>query len=249
MQAWEEEYLAGNLDEIQSQFFESKPSEELYLISEDPWSVNNLAGDPAYEEDLQRLRNANSEWIRDINDLGFIPEGILDDIRGDRPLYNAVRKDNVPIEEIIETAEIASHQPENSIGELADRLDHSDPSVRFWAAMGLAISGDSASEYASDLLERRNDPSGTVQVAIAEALLAAGETSEAMALIEEALADSNGHVKLRAVNLIETLDESLITDDIRNTIHRFADEMENDEAAAAGYVFRASERLVEKLEL
>lgn len=249
MQVWEEEYRAGNLNEIQSQFFEPKPAEELYLISEDPWSVNNLADDPAYEDDLERLREANSEWIREINDLGFIPEGILDDVRGEQPLYDAVREDNIPIHEIIETAELASYQPENNMEELAGRLDHSEPSVRFWAAMGIAISGNSASEYASELLERRDDSSGTVQVAIAEALIVAGERSEAIELIEETLADPDGHVKLRAVNLIETLDESLITDDIRNTVRQFVDEMENDEAAAAGYVFRASERLVEKLEL
>lgn len=249
MQVWEEEYQAGNLNEIQSQFFESKPAEELYLISEDPWSVNNLADDPAYEEDLQRLHKANSEWIREIKDLGFIPEGILDDVRGNRPLYNAVREDNVPIAEIIETAEMASFEPESNLEELVSRLHHSDSSVRFWAAMGLAISGEHADEYATELLERKDDPSGTVQVAVAEALLAAGETSAAMELIVEALAEPDGHVKLRALNLIETLDESLITDDIKNTICRFVDEFENQEAAAAGYVFRASERLVDKLGL
>lgn len=249
MQVWEEEYRAGNLNEIQSKFFEPKPAEELYLISEDPWSVNNLADDSAYEEDLQRLREANSEWIRDINDLGFIPEGILDDVRGERPLFDAVREDNVPMNEIIETAEMASRQPENNMDQLVSRLDHSEPSVRFWAAMGLAVSGESASEYASELLERRDDPSGTVQVAVAEALLAAGETFDAMELIKETLTNPDGHVKLRAVNLVETIDESLITDDIRKKIRQFVDEMENDEAAAAGYVFRASERLVEKLGL
>lgn len=249
MQSWEEEYQKGNLNEIQRQFFEPKPAEELYLISKDPWSVHNLADDATYQEDLLRLRKANSEWIREISDLGFIPEGILDDVRGDRPLYNAVRGDNVPIEEIIETAEMASHQQGKHIEVLVSRLAYSDPSVRFWAAMGLAISGDLAGEYESDLLEMRNDPSGVVQVAVAEALLAAGETSASMELIVETLADPDGHAKLRAVNLTETLDESLITDDIKNTIRRFADEFENQEAAAAGYVFRASERLVEKLNI
>lgn len=57
------------------------------------------------------------------------------------------------------------------------------------------------------------------------------------------------HVKLQALNLIETLDENLITDDIKNAIRRLVDEFKNQEAAAAGYVFRASERLVDKLEL
>jgi arylsulfatase A-like enzyme len=249
MQVWEQEYQAGTLNDIQSQFFEAKPAEELYLISEDPWSVNNLANDPAYQEDLQRLREGNSEWIREIKDLGFIPEGILDDVRGDWPLYNAVRDDNVPVELIIETAEMASYQPENNMEELVSRLNHANPSVRFWAAIGLAISGDMAGEFEAELLESRDDPSGVVKVAVAEALLAAGETSAAMGLIEETLADPDGHVKLRALNLIETLSENLITDDIKNTIRRFVDEFENQEAAAAGYVFRASERLVDKLGL
>jgi len=249
MQVWEKEYRAGKLNAIQSQFFEPKPSEELYLISEDPYSVNNLADDPAYQNDLERLRQVNSEWVRKIKDLGFIPEGILDDVRGDRPLYKAVREDNVPIEQIIETAELASHQPENSKEELVSRLEHDDPSVRFWAAMGIAISGDLAREYSSEILEMRDDPSGEVRAAVAEALLAAGKTSDAMELIEETLANPDGHVKLRALNLIETLDENLITEEIKNTIRMFADEFENDEAAAAGYIFRASERLIDKLGL
>ena len=79
--------------------------------------------------------------------------------------------------------------------------------------------------------------------------LTADETSEAMELIEETLADPDNHVKLRALNLIETLDESLVTEEVKNTIRRFEDEFENQEAAAAGYIFLASERLVDKLGL
>jgi arylsulfatase A-like enzyme len=249
MQVWEEEYRAGNLNAIQSQFFEPKPAEELYLISEDPWSVNNLANDPAYTDDLERLREANLEWVRDIRDLGFIPEGITDEIRGERPLYDTVREKNIPMNDIIETAEMASLQPYNHLDELAARLDHSDPSVRFWAAMGFAISGDAVSEYASNLLNKRDDPSGVVQVAVAEALLVAGETSEALNLIEKTLDHPDGHVKLRALNLVETLDDDLVTEEIKRTIRRFSEEYENQEAAAAGYIFRASERLVDKLGL
>jgi len=249
MQVWEEEYLAGNLNAIQRQFFEPKPAEELYLISEDPWSVNNLADDPAYASDLNRLRRANSDWVRGIRDLGFIPEGISDEIRGEQPLYDAVREKNTPMNDIIETAELASLQPENHLDELAARLDHSDPSVRFWAAMGFAISGNAASEYASSLLSKRDDPSGVVQAAVAEALLVAGETTESLNIIEKTLNHPDGHVKLRALNLVETLDDDLITEEIKRTIRRFSEEFENQEAAAAGYIFRASERLVDKLGL
>ncbi|MEX0647245.1 MAG: sulfatase-like hydrolase/transferase [Balneolaceae bacterium] len=249
MQSWEEEHKKGNLNEIQRQFFEPKPSEELYLISDDPYSVNNLADDPAYTEDLGRLRDANSEWTREIKDLGFIPEGLLDGLRGNRSLYEAVREDNIPVEVIIETAELASLGVEKNLEILAERLNHSDPTVRFWAAMGFAIAGDHAKDYEEQLLERADDSEGVVRVIIAEALFGLNQTARAMELTEEALNHPDGHVNLRALNLIEALDPEPLTENIKNRIRYFADEYENQEAAAAGYVLRASERLVENLKL
>lgn len=242
MQVWEEEYQNGNLNEIQGQFFEPKPAEELYLISEDPWSVNNLADDPNYQEDLQRLRKANYEWVRDITDLGFIPEGILDNLRGERTLYEAVREDGIPIEEIIETAEMASLGKQESVEQLAERLDHHDPSVRFWAAMGLAIGHDHATGYEDQLMAQADDPSGVVRVAVAEALYALENQAAASEIIEEALQDRDDHVKLRALNLLEAIDHSLspeLTDIIKSLIEQYegTDRMGN-------YIFRTSDKLL-----
>jgi uncharacterized sulfatase len=52
----------------------TKPEEELYDLLADPHETNNLAIDPAYAEDLQRLRDALDRWQEEYPDLGMIPE-------------------------------------------------------------------------------------------------------------------------------------------------------------------------------
>ena len=47
MRSWEQAFLAGECNEVQSAFWKTKPSEELYDTENDPWEVNNLAADPA----------------------------------------------------------------------------------------------------------------------------------------------------------------------------------------------------------
>lgn len=52
-----------DLDEVQSRWFaSSRPAEELYDIAADPHETTNLADDPAYEDDLDRLREALDDW-------------------------------------------------------------------------------------------------------------------------------------------------------------------------------------------
>jgi arylsulfatase A-like enzyme len=243
MQSWEEEYKNGKLNDIQQEFFKPKPAEELYNLAEDPYTVHNLADDPAYEDDLKRMREVNAQWIRDIRDLGFIPEGILDNLRGERSLFEAVREDGIPIEEIIETAEMASFGEQQNVEQLAERLDHDDPSVRFWAAMGLAIAREHASGYEEQLKQQADDPSGVVRVAVAEALYALGQQTEAFEIIEEALQDNDDHVKLRALNLLEAIDPTL-SSRLSGIIQSLVYEYEGTDGTG-NYLFRASEKLLE----
>ena len=66
---------AGELNEIQSQWFRSsKPEEELFDTWTDPHELNNLADDPAHAERLAEFRQALQEWMDDSGDMGFIPE-------------------------------------------------------------------------------------------------------------------------------------------------------------------------------
>jgi hypothetical protein len=65
----------NKLDSVQELWFrDTKPVEELYDTSEDPFEVNNLATDINFQEKLSELRKAHEEWIEKYGDLGGIPE-------------------------------------------------------------------------------------------------------------------------------------------------------------------------------
>ena len=64
----------GKLNEVQGRWFTNKPVEELYDTETDPFETKNLANDPAYNEELKRLRVALNSWLRDTRDKGFMSE-------------------------------------------------------------------------------------------------------------------------------------------------------------------------------
>jgi uncharacterized sulfatase len=75
-------HAEGKLQGPQRQFFEpTKPVEELYDTAADPHEVNNLAGDPKYKDVLERMRQVFSDWYRAREDIGLIPEPILDELK------------------------------------------------------------------------------------------------------------------------------------------------------------------------
>jgi N-sulfoglucosamine sulfohydrolase len=61
-------YLAGELNEAQALWFQAPGEEQLYDIGEDPFEINNLAGNPAYTAELIRLRNALGERLAELGD-------------------------------------------------------------------------------------------------------------------------------------------------------------------------------------
>ena len=75
MQEWRRLHAEGKLDATQSLFMaDQKPREELYDCDVDPHEVNNLAEDPKYADELNRLRGAHEQWIGVVRDYGFLPE-------------------------------------------------------------------------------------------------------------------------------------------------------------------------------
>jgi len=75
MHLWRKEFRAGRLNSIQAQYFETpSPEEELYLLSEDPHEIDNLAHRDAYQAELQSLRNAMDNWIKKTGDLSSMSE-------------------------------------------------------------------------------------------------------------------------------------------------------------------------------
>ena len=68
-------YLAGELAGPQLLMFQNKrPVEEFYDTQGDPYETNNLAESPECRDDLDRMREALDSWIREVGDMGEIPE-------------------------------------------------------------------------------------------------------------------------------------------------------------------------------
>ena len=79
MQDLREMHKADKLNEAQGKFFQyPKPVEELYDLENDPHNINNLAKNSNYEDELEKLRSRHLEWMKEINDVGLIPEPEFD---------------------------------------------------------------------------------------------------------------------------------------------------------------------------
>ena len=65
----------GTLNATQGAYFKApRPAEELYDTVDDPWEVNNLAGNSKHAEALARLRGAVDGWLDSVGDMGEMSE-------------------------------------------------------------------------------------------------------------------------------------------------------------------------------
>lgn len=63
------------LDPAQDRFMsDDRPAEELYNLKEDPYELNNLAGNPQYKEVLTEYAGVLTDWIAETGDMGQYPE-------------------------------------------------------------------------------------------------------------------------------------------------------------------------------
>ncbi|WP_420146834.1 sulfatase-like hydrolase/transferase [Spirosoma sp.] len=212
IRSWEAEYKAGRLNEIQSRFWQPKPTEELYDVAADPDNIHNLATDPRYAKELLRLRQANEQWLRQSTDVGFIPEAILSKIASQTPLYDYAKQGKYNTTRIIETATLASSRNSADAGEIIRRLADTDPVVRYWAATGCTVLKPASAK--ASLQKLLSDPEAAVRIAAAEALYQLGEKDEPINVLKHALTDASRPVRLQALSALQTFgkDASSVTD-------------------------------------
>ena len=207
MPSWENAYLAGDCDEIQGIFWNTKPSEELYDTENDPWEVNNLAADPEYQDVLKRMRRANTEWMLDTKDAGFIPEADMTRRAGELTRYDYMRSGDVPLKKLIDAAEIASEVDLKNQDILLKYLKDEDSGIRYWGATGLLILGDGAVASKDALIKALSDESPNVVVVAAEALYKMGVKKQAVEALIKILEIPEDKAQFHALNAIKYTDE------------------------------------------
>lgn len=133
--AWDEYVMSGKNNHPEwAQTFGHHEAEMLFDLANDPFELNDLSRQPAYAKQLERFRQAMKNHVRSTQDLGFF----LPSSRQGVNLYNKVRQDNYPMEQLYRAAELAGTAATSDVAELERGLTNKLPDIRFWSVAGLA---------------------------------------------------------------------------------------------------------------
>jgi len=195
-------YKAGKLNELQSRFYQAtRPTEELYDLENDPMELNNLAEDSDYKKQLLKMRKALYRWMKESNDLGLIPEPILEDLGkkyGNK--YTAIKQAEMAdihkrLIHIIEAGE------NRNIPALMEASISEDPCERYWAATWLGVNKEKTAKV--KLVGLTGDTNPAVRVAAILALSKIDNTFNPIPALGKELENENLLVGMYAINAIE----------------------------------------------
>jgi uncharacterized sulfatase len=217
---WREWFDSGRTNAAQSIFWQvPKAPEELYDLESDPDEVHNLASSPAHQQVLARLREALRQHMRQIRDVGLLPEGEMHARAAGGSPYDMARDEaRYPLPRILETAELASALEPTTTPQLVAALQDADSAVRYWGALGLLMRGNAGVAAGQPgLLAALRDPSPYVQIVAAEALARYGPAEhrpQAMAVLGRLAPRDQNNVfvsmdALRAIDAVGTPARSL----------------------------------------
>lgn len=203
---WLAMYKAGELNAVQSQFFEPRTAEALYDIESDPHETNNLAGDPKHAVVLKDLRRRLTEKVKSISDLSFLPEpAMLSEALSNPVQYGQDNKERIA--KLIDTADLSLLDFRDAKGRISEALKSDDPWVRYWGAIVLSSFGKEASSFvgvAKKLV--RSDDDNLVRMRAAEflALIGAAKPQKAIyASLKRAETEVEANLILNTVTLLQ----------------------------------------------
>lgn len=154
----------------------ARPAEELYDLQSDPFEVHNLANDPKYRSELDRLHAALVDHMLQSRDLDLLPELEIWRLcaEGEAPysLAQSGKVSEARLKRLIQAAELIRRPPPDAEKEFLNRLDDSDAAVRWWAVQGLICLHRENSAAVLPTLTRRaaEDDALAVRLAAAKAL-------------------------------------------------------------------------------
>ena len=214
---------AGSLTPMQQRllFSHTRPAEELYDVTADPYETNNLANDSSYKKSLDQMRELLDDHIIRTRDAGFIPEPRIAEISGteERTIHEfCAAPDDYPLSEIVELANLAIRKESKGIARLRTELRNRNSILRCWATVGLRMLGTEAASAEEDVIEALNDKDASVRIGAAMALAAIGRKGRAgRFLLKEALdADDDAHA-LWALDGIKFLDSPDLVADLNES--------------------------------
>ncbi|MEZ5070745.1 MAG: sulfatase [Bacteroidales bacterium] len=237
--AWMEAFETGETNEVQSRAFRTKAVEELYDTEHDYWETNNLAGDPAYQDVLERMRKALDDWRLEIMDGGVIPETEYTALAGEASLYDYVRSEECPFGELITASNLAVLGGPVDLPAYVAYLKHENSAMRYWGATGLLLLEEHAAVAVEELKFASLDEAGAVAAIAAEALYRLGERDAATRAYAHIFEDGehyeliDRYFALGSIDALGAVDPGLV-DVVRNLSQRLEAEMANRPRAWQG---------------
>ena len=213
---WERLFREGKLNAAQSQFWQTKPVEELYDLKSDRDEVVNLAqtAPDKYRDQLARMRAALDQWEKRIKDVGLLSEWeIHARSKGSSPYEIGHDPKKYDFDSVFAAAKQASSMQPTDLPAIVQLLGSHDPAVRYWGAVGLLSQGKAGMDTGhAALVGALDDESAVVQITAAEALGRFGDSTDQSAalkvLLRNAQPDVDPYLRIAAWNSIDYLDEN-----------------------------------------
>lgn len=133
--AWDKLVLEGhNTNPDWELTFKAHPAEMLFDLEKDPGELYDLSTSPEHADILVKMRKGLSDHIRSTQDLGFF----LPNSRTGHILYETVRKEKYPLEELYTLVETAGTATPAVLPLLEKAITSPHPDMRFWGVAGYA---------------------------------------------------------------------------------------------------------------
>jgi len=198
-QEWEAAHIAGTLNAVQEEFWQTKPYEQFFDVEADPDQVDNLIQSDDHRDRINEMRRALDAHILKVNDNGFIPEGSA--LEG----YEESRRAGAyPLPRVMALAAAAGQKDAGNLTFFVEALADENEVIRYWGAQGLLILGDAArSELPTIQAALRDDPSPQVRVALSEAAANLTDDPAPVEVLIDLLENhEHSKVRLQAINAL-----------------------------------------------
>ena len=81
---------------------------------------------------LEELRYALKGWMVDVRDAGLVPETEYLNNIGEKSMYDYMRSDECPFDELAEAARLATSPGEVSVNAYVEYLKNDNSAIRYW---------------------------------------------------------------------------------------------------------------------
>lgn len=182
-----------------------RPLEELYDTAADPHQIHNLASDAAHLDRCERMRADLRRWQLETRDAGFFTEPDLWSTLkpGETPRAITADPARYPLERLLDAADAVGRQ--DAAPRQRGWLLDPDPSVRYWAAVGLHANASPKEADRAALRQTLADASPAARIEAAAALARHGDSPAAMPVLAAALRHDTREVVLHAARALELL--------------------------------------------